>query len=136
MEVRILRYKIMQEVNFNPTSGEVEVESTKVIPILDTGNGSNFIYTAGKVTQSSFDYGLINYPAGSPLQTELYPGDKLKVLYKGIVVPVVVSSVKGRISGLTKIIQSKEFCEEFKAGDSIELIYDSTSRLLKLEKKI
>ena len=125
-----MRFNINLEVSYDQETNNLIVENTKITPILDYG--TEIITETGKITQSSFSYGLITFPANSHLN--LSEGEKIKVKYKDYIVPVTISSVRGRISGLTRIIGTESFLKEFDIGDEIKIIYDKNSRLMELRK--
>lgn len=129
-----MMFKKIEEIIFDEKTNTMEVISTRIIPILNIRNSSNFIYATGKITQSTFDYYLITYPSRDDLSNHLNQGDKIKVKYKDIITSVEISSVKGRLSSLSRIIQSKDFSNQFNIGDTIKIIYDPSSRLVELKK--
>jgi len=123
-----LRYKIEMEITIDP-NGQITQDSIRFIPLLNWRHG-NIISETGRITNSTFQYGLITYPASS--QLPLAQGDKIRVKYMDIVLPVTISSVRGRISGLTRIVNDYRFRRNFNPGDTINLHYDPTTRLLEI----
>ena len=124
-------YKIIQESSFNDETGVLKTEKVRTIPMLNPNNKAQFIYTTGRITESTFKYNLITY-SPSKTQLKLQQGDKIKVKYNNIVTDVVISSANGRISGLSSIIKDNNFFNRFNIGNTIQMIYDPISHILEL----
>lgn len=129
-----MMYKRVEEFRVDPITQNVEIMSVRIIPILDSKNSKNFVSVTGSITQSTFTSYVIGYPSNGELSNYLKQGDKIKVKYKDIIVSIEIASVKGRLSGLSRIVQSREFFREFNIPDKIVLIYDPSSKLLELKR--
>lgn len=124
--------KLKLELDLTITSDyKVVVNSVRTMPIVE---GKDLIIAEGKVSESTFKYGVISFPAKSELADALISGDKIKVKYKDFLVSINVGIKKGRLTGLTNIINKKQFMEEFSLGDTIELCFDKGKKLIEFKK--
>ena len=125
-----MKFKLELEISVDPNF-KVTVTSTKTTPIL---SGSLIIET-GKITESTFKYGLISFASKSFLADELEQIDKIQILYKGALTTINVGSKRGRLVGLTTTVNKKSFLDNFNTGDNIELRFDKQLKIIELVKQ-
>jgi hypothetical protein len=110
---------------------KVVVNAARTIPVLE---GQDLIRGTGRISQSTFKYGVISFPAKSELADVLTSGDKVKVKYKDFLTSINIGVKKGRLTGLTNIVNKKPFMDEFNLGDDIELHFDKGKKVIEFKK--
>lgn len=125
-----LRMKLELDLTVTPDY-RVIVNTAKTIPVLE---GQTIVVEIGKVTRSTFKYGVISFPVKSELADLLIPGSKIKAKFSDFLIPINIGEKKGRITGLSNLINKKKFQDEFNVDDDVELHFDAGTGIIELKK--